>query len=86
MLHCSYDNSTCYVAKTVPVIHSLTTNTGYMAGGVNLTVKGHGFDSGNITAKVGDIPCKITDKDKEFFTCTVGSSPSVSDLSLNYVG
>ena len=43
MLHCSYDNKTCYHAKTVPVIHEISSNTGYMSGGQNLTVKGFGF-------------------------------------------
>jgi hypothetical protein len=32
-LHCSYDNSTCYVAKTVPVIFGINYNAGYTSGG-----------------------------------------------------
>jgi hypothetical protein len=51
-----------------------------------LTVKGNGFENGNITAKVGDIPCKVTGYDKEQFTCTVGASTAVSTFDKPYVG
>jgi hypothetical protein len=44
--HCSYDNSTCYQAKSVPVIFSTSSNFGYNTGGMNLTVTGYGFESG----------------------------------------
>ena len=61
MLHCSYDNKTCYHAKTIPVIHEISSHQSYLLGGLNLTVKGNGFQQGNITAKVGDVPCKVTE-------------------------
>lgn len=32
-VHCSYDNSTCYTAKTVPVIFGKSSATGYTTGG-----------------------------------------------------
>jgi len=86
MLHCSYDNKTCYQAKTVPVIHELSSNTGYMSGGQNLTVTGYGFESGKITAKVGELPCEVTSYDKTAFSCTVKESAAVSDLTKPYVG
>jgi hypothetical protein len=50
--HCTFDNQTCYQARSVPVIFSLSSNEGYHSGGMNLTVKGYGFNSGNIAAKV----------------------------------
>jgi hypothetical protein len=31
--HCSYDNETCYRAKTVPVIYDISTHAGYTSGG-----------------------------------------------------
>jgi len=51
-----------------------------------LTVKGFGFNSANIVAKVGDLPCTVTKKDKLGFSCTVKESPAVSDLTKPYVG
>jgi hypothetical protein len=36
----------------VPVIFETSSNVGYTTGGMNLTVKGYGFDKGEITAKV----------------------------------
>ena len=86
MTHCSFDNQTCYEAKTVPVIHELSSNQGYISGGQNLTVKGYGFSSGNINAKVGDLPCSVTSFDKYHFSCTVKDSPAPSDLTQLYVG
>jgi hypothetical protein len=32
-LHCSFDNSTCYQVKTVPVIFETSANSGYRTGG-----------------------------------------------------
>lgn len=60
MLHCSYDNSTCYQAKVVPVIFDMSAHSGYSNGGMNLTITGHGFDNGTINATVDGIPCKVT--------------------------
>jgi hypothetical protein len=48
-LHCSYDNQTCYQARSVPVIFSQSANSGYRTGGMNLTVQGYGFN-GDISA------------------------------------
>ena len=41
---CSYDNTDCYEARTVPVIFDISQNTGYLTGGQNLTVRGFGFN------------------------------------------
>jgi len=46
--HCSFDGKTCYKAKTVPVINSISSNEGYTTGGQSLTIKGHGFDSNTV--------------------------------------
>jgi len=47
-LWCSYDNATCYFAKSVPVIFSIDKSRGLTTGGQNLTVYGHGFGQGDI--------------------------------------
>jgi len=54
--HCSYDMSECYQAKSVPVIYSQSSNTGYITGGMNLTVEGHGFN-GDVTATLDGVNC-----------------------------
>jgi len=51
-----------------------------------LTVTGNGFQTGNITAKVGDVPCKVTSYEKEQFTCTIGAAANVSALDTPQVG
>lgn len=86
MKHCDFENKNCYQAKTVPVINTLSSNSGYVSGGQNLTVTGYGFGSGNIVAKVGDLPCAVTSHDKHSFSCTIKESGAVSDQTLNYVG
>jgi hypothetical protein len=53
MTHCSFDNQTCYQARTIPVIYDITSNTTYTTGGQNLTVNGFGFNNPNITATIG---------------------------------
>jgi len=82
MLHCTYDNQTCYEAKTVPVIHEVSSNTGFTTGGQNLTVTGHGFNSPNIVATLDGVPCVVTSYSNEAFSCEVDEavSPSVVDV------
>jgi hypothetical protein len=43
MNNCDYAGTKCYVAKTIPVIHSIDQDEGYVTGGQVLTVKGFGF-------------------------------------------
>jgi len=71
-LTCSYDNSTCYHAKTVPVIKQVSSHNGYTTGGQHLTIIGWGFNSPNITAIVDGVPCKVIKYQKDQFTCEIG--------------
>jgi len=70
-LHCSYDNSTCYQAKSVPVIFETSSNIGYTTGGMNLTIKGYGFIKGKIDAKVDGQDCVVTSQYEDSFNCEV---------------
>jgi len=58
---CSYDNSTCYMAKNVPVIFSLSSRQGYTSGRQNLTIHGHGFSKGSISVTVDGVNCTVTE-------------------------
>ena len=49
---CDYAGTNCYQGKSVPVIFSVSANSGYITGGQNLTVKGYGFDAGTVTAVI----------------------------------
>jgi hypothetical protein len=49
---CNFDQSDCYLAKSVPVIFGASAHKGYKTGGQNITVTGYGFDSGTIEARV----------------------------------
>ena len=42
-LHCNYDQSDCYYAKTVPVIREMSSHSGYTTGEQSLRVSGQGF-------------------------------------------
>jgi len=85
-LHCSYDNSTCYQAKSVPVIYETSSSIGYTTGGMNLTIKGFGFIKGVINAKVDGQDCVVTSRYEDSFSFEVQSKESVSNLSTSYVG
>lgn len=80
--HCSYDNNTCYKVKTVPVIFNLSSNAGYTSGGQNLTIHGHGFESGNITVTVDGVNCAVTQYQEESVSCEVQAkaAPSVGNV------
>ena len=43
---CTFDGSSCYQAKSVPVIFGMSANSGSKMGGLNLTITGYGFESG----------------------------------------
>lgn len=50
MIRCDYTNTTCYKAKAVARIDSISKQSGYTSGGQLVTVKGYGFNLGNIDA------------------------------------
>jgi hypothetical protein len=60
MKTCLLDGITCYKAKTVPKIDSISYSSGYVSGGQLLEISGYGFRS-KVSASVivGDVPCPI---------------------------
>jgi hypothetical protein len=84
--HCNIDNTTCYQAKTVPVIFNMSAHTGYSSGGQNLTVYGHGFGQGNITASLDGVACNVTKYQERSFSCEVQAAQSVSALNVDQPG
>lgn len=84
--HCTYDNQTCYEARSVPVIFNISSNIAYTTGGINLTATGYGFNNENITATVDGLDCAVTDYYETSFSCFVPSTDTISDLNTSYVG
>lgn len=84
--HCNVDNTTCYQAKTVPVIFDMTSNTGYSSGGQNLTVYGHGFGRGNISAQVDGVNCTVTQHQERSFSCEVAPRTAASAAGVAQPG
>jgi hypothetical protein len=82
LTHCSYDNSSCYKVKAVPVIFNISSSAGYSSGGQNLTIHGHGFNSDNITVTVDGVKCLVSYYKEDSVSCEVQSkaAPSVSNV------
>jgi hypothetical protein len=85
MITCSFDNSTCYKLKTVPVINSINAESGYTSGGQTLTISGYGLESDDISVKVGDTPCTVKSHSLQTLTCLTQASEA-SDPNSNFVG
>jgi len=85
-LHCDITNTTCYQAKSVPVIFNVSSNTGYKSGGQNLTVHGHGFGLGNISAKLDGVDCKVSQYQETSFSCEVDPKDTVSTTNVSQAG
>jgi len=85
MLRCSYDNSTCYKAKAVARIDSISATQGYTSGGQVLTVKGHGFSSEKISVTLDGIACKVLETHVDYFKCLTGAQPAPT-TNTKYVG
>jgi hypothetical protein len=83
---CSYDNQTCYQARSVPVIYDTSFSKGYTSGGMNLTVTGYGFNTGTIVAKVDGQDCIVTSSWENSFSCKVGAKSEASISNSSYVG
>lgn len=81
MYRCAYDNTNCYKAKAVAVIYDITESQGYLTGGQEITVKGHGFANGTIDAKIDGVPCKVFYQDLSQFKCITGAQPTPSNGS-----
>jgi hypothetical protein len=85
-LWCNYNQSYCYQAKSLPVVFNVSHHIGYTTGGQNITVKGYGFDSGEIKATVDGQNCEVTSSTRHEFDCTVQPKSAASDLTRSYVG
>jgi hypothetical protein len=85
MLTCSYDNSTCYKIKSVPVITDVSANSGYTSGGQTFKISGYGFESNDISVKIDGTTCDVQEHTQESLTCWTKASPA-SDTTLQYVG
>jgi hypothetical protein len=85
-LHCEATGDACYHAKTVPVIHDMTSHSGYITGGQSITVTGYGFDSENIDAKLDGVDCVVRAKSDNGFTCDVQAADTASTVDVPNVG
>jgi len=81
---CDFNNSNCYQAKSIPVIFEISENIGYTTGGQNITVKGYGFDAGNVNAVIDGQNCTITSTSRYEFDCTLQPKENASDLAHAY--
>ena len=84
--YCNIDNSSCYQARTVPVIFDVSTHSGFSSGGQNLTVYGHGFGSGNISVTVDGVNCTVTSYYSDSFSCDIQPATSVSQTNGSFAG
>jgi hypothetical protein len=83
---CDFDQTSCYQGKSVPVIFNISSNTGYVTGGQNITVQGYGFDAGVVTAVIDGQPCTVTSTSRYEFDCTVQAKSTASDVTHAYAG
>jgi hypothetical protein len=87
MIRCSYDNSTCYKAKALGRIDSISASEGYKTGSQLIRVDGYGFNTvpENITVLIDGAPCNVQATNINYFTCitTPKDTPSTDTY---YVG
>lgn len=76
--HCNFDQTHCYKAFSVPVIFTVSSNTGYTTGGQILSVTGHGFNNQKITAQVDGVDCVVLTSSRAHFTCKVQPKAAIS--------
>jgi hypothetical protein len=83
MLHpqaktCTYDMTDCYFTKTIPVIQSVSANSGYTTGGQNFTIEGFGFDNATLDIQVAGQSCVPTFIGKEKIQCLTQASSATA--------
>jgi hypothetical protein len=71
MKTCNYDESYCYDVRTVPMIESVSANTGYTTGGQNMTIKGYGIGNGRLNIQVDGTLCQVTSRGRNEVSCNV---------------
>jgi hypothetical protein len=76
---------TCYKAKTIAVITSVSANTGLTTGGQLLTLTGFGFNSTTASVSIDGVTCAVKSFSATSLTCQTGSKGSAS-VSGNQVG
>jgi hypothetical protein len=82
---CDITGVTCYKAKSIPVITSVSANTGFTTGGQLLTLTGYGFNSTTAAVTVDGVTCAVKSFSATSLTCQTGSKGSAS-VTGNQVG
>ena len=73
-----------FLYHTLPVVSSVSPNTGGSAGGTHVTLQGNSFNAYPNTTKVtiGSSPCNIVSVSNYELTCTTPSEADLTDTSL----
>lgn len=70
----------------MPTVFDLSSRVGYTTGGLNLTIKGYGFDYGTPHVTVDGVNCTVTRVEVEEMDCTVQPATKESDHNMTTVG
>jgi len=83
---CSFDGTDCYKARVLPLIKSVSKNSGYITGGQEITIKGQGFKHGAVVTNIDGVQCTEVKKTDYEFVCLTGSASKVSDTKTDKAG
>lgn len=76
MKNCLFDG-TCYNAKMMPTVDTVSMSQGFAEGGQTLVIKGTSLD-GDVTVTVDGVPCAVQSVGRREVTCVTGKK----DLSI----
>ena len=75
IMNCLYDGDECYSVRVLPTVSAVSADTGYAAGGQELTITGTSLDGDieNVQVYVDDVPCVVQSTDEYEIKCHTGS-------------
>lgn len=87
--HCNFAGDDCWYVKTHPKIDTISSSSGYLTGGQELTITGWGLKGttlDDVEVLVDGVACAVTASSLEEIKCTTGAAAQISNDGISQPG
>ena len=77
---CNYAGDDCWKVRVHPRIDEVNFDTGYITGGQNIKIYGHGFNGTNVSVTIDGVACDVNSVESSEIQCTTSVKESESVL------
>ena len=81
--HCTFDGEECWHARTHPMVSEISASEGFVSGGQELEIHGHGLGGEAVSVQIDGVACHIKRKTNDKITCITGEKDLLSTVGVN---